>query len=304
MTMPKRLARREHSIDYAGATLFAVGAAALFLALAWGGATYAWTSTHVVGALAAGVLVILVFVAVERRATEPLVPFELLRRAPVAVGASATLLGGICFFGVIAYVPLFVQGVIGHSATASAAVLTPFMLGTVTGSIGSGQFVSRTGRYRINALLGPVFLGSGMLLLWRMGEGTSTWTVARDTVIAGLGLGLMNQTFIVTAQNAVAPSAIGTVTGFIQFSRALGTALGVTVFGAIVNQGAPRGVLGNGRLIGRLSTGERSALASAFHPAFLFGASLAGVILLIVFLAMKERPLRRSVVEEPSQAEA
>jgi hypothetical protein len=110
----------------------------------------------------------------------------------------------------------------------------------------------------------------------------------------------MNQTFIVTAQNAVGPRVIGTVTGLLQFSRVLGTALGVTVFGTIIDQGAPRGLLAHGKLIRGLSHHERATFASAFQPAFILGVSLSVVVFLVVFFCMKERPLRGTVDEQLS----
>src|SRR5207248_173827 len=94
---------------------------------------------------------------------------------------------GMAMFGTITFVPLFVQGVIGTSATSSGVVLTPLMLGAVTASILSGQWVSRSGRYRPNALLGPVVLTAGLVLLWRMGPSTTNGEAARDMVIAGVG---------------------------------------------------------------------------------------------------------------------
>src|SRR5262249_27331030 len=151
LTMPKRAARRQHSIDYAGAAFFAVGAGAVLLALMWGGGTYEWRSPQVLATLVIGAGALAAFTAVERRAREPLLPLSLLRRDAVATSAISILLGAICFFGVISFVPLFLQAVSGTSATASAAALTPFLLGVVVMSILSGQFVSRTGRYRINA---------------------------------------------------------------------------------------------------------------------------------------------------------
>jgi EmrB/QacA subfamily drug resistance transporter len=300
LTMPKPAERREHSIDYAGAALFAVGAGAVLLALTWGGGGD-FLSPRGIAALFVGAVALAAFAVVERRAPEPLIPFSIVRRGAVATSAVSILLGAICFFGVISFVPLFVQGVLGTTATASAAGLTPFLLGVVLMSIASGQFISRTGRYRINALMGPVVLGAGMYLLSRMGVDTSTATVARNMAITGAGLGLMNQTFHVTAQNAVPLRAIGATTGLMQFSRALGTALGVTLFGTIIIAGAPEGALAHGTLVRRLSAGDRAALASAFETAFLLGVGCAVAIFAVVFFFLKERPLRTSLEETEAE---
>src|SRR5437016_10533973 len=149
---------------------------------------------------------------------------------------------GMAMFGTISFVPLFVQGVIGTSATSSGVVLTPLILGAVTTSFFSGQIVSRTGRYRPNTLIGPVILGAGMLLLWQMDVHTSNGEAARNMVIAGVGLGLMMQVFVLAVQNAVPRVRIGSATAMTQFSRSIGATLGVTLMGVIINQGLPSDV--------------------------------------------------------------
>ena len=116
---------------------------------------------------------------------------------------------GMAMFGTIAYVPLFVQGVIGTSATSSGVVLTPLMLGAVTTSFLAGQWVSRTGRYRPNALVGPLILAFGMFLLWRMDVHTTNAEAARNMVVAGIGIGSMMQVFVISVQNAVRRAADG-----------------------------------------------------------------------------------------------
>ena len=295
ITMPKRTIRHDHVVDYAGATLFTGGAGALLIALAWGGGTYSWGSAYVLGALLVSAVLLTAFVFVERRAAEPMIPFDLLREPIVLTGAISMGLGTACLFGSIAFGPLFVQGVIGTTATSSGFALTPLMLGAVIGSIASGQWVARTGRYRINALMGPVVLGTGMLLSWRMGTGTTTPEVARNMAITGIGLGLMNQVFIVAAQNAVPTRVLGTVTALLQFSRAMGTALGVTIFGTLINQSLPQGILEHGQLVHQLSPHEQSELASAFHPAFLFGVATCVTLFFVVFFGLEERPLRGTV---------
>src|SRR5437667_10384251 len=176
---------------------------------------------------------------------------------------------GMAMFGTISYVPLVVQGVIGTSATSSGVVLTPLILGAVTTSFISGQIVSRTGRYRPNTLIGPVVLGAGMVLLWRMGINTTNGQAARNMVIAGIGLGMMMQIFVLSVQNSVPRRSMGTATALTQFSRSIGATLGVTLMGVIVNQQLPASVQGEGTVIHRLPAAGRLALANALQPAFL-----------------------------------
>ena len=204
LTMPRR-APRDTSTRSTGSApgCSPAGTGALLLGLVWGGKQYSWTGPHVIGALVAAAVLLAAFGVVERRAPEPILPFEILRNPIVAGSVACMALVGMAMFGTISYVPLFVQGVIGTSATSSGVVLTPLMLGAVTTSLLTGQLVSRTGRYRWNAILGPVVLTIGMLLLWRMGTGTTNGEAARNMVIAGIGIGSMMQVFVLSVQNAV-----------------------------------------------------------------------------------------------------
>jgi MFS family permease len=204
---------------------------------------------------------------------------------------------GAAMFGTISFVPLFVQGVIGTSATSSGVVLTPLILGAVTTSFFAGQIVSRTGRYRPNTLIGPLILGAGMFLLWRMGVGTTKGIAARNMVIAGIGLGMMMQIFVLSVQNSVARSAMGTATALTQFARSIGSTLGVTVMGVLVNQNLPPSVNTSGVAIHRLPPAGRRALANALHPAFFSGVVLCAAVFVISLLWIREAPLRTGLEE-------
>jgi EmrB/QacA subfamily drug resistance transporter len=297
-TMPRRPYKQDHSIDWLGAGILALGTTALLLGLVWGGRDYPWGSAHVIGALVAALVLLTIFGLVERGVREPILPFELLRNQTVASSVACMALVGAAMFGTISFVPLFVQGVIGTSATSSGVVLTPLMLGAVTTSFLSGQIVSRTGRYRPNTLIGPLLLGAGALLLWRMGVDTTNGQAARDMVIAGIGLGMMMQIFVLSVQNSVPRRAMGTATALSQFSRSIGATLGVTLMGVIVNQHLPASVRGHGTVIHRLPPAGRVALADALHPAFLSAAILCGLVFLISLLWVREVPLRKGVEEE------
>src|SRR5213079_2013483 len=145
----------------------------------------------------------------------------------------------------------------------------PMILGAVCTSILTGQLVSRTGRYRWNAVPGPVVLTVAMLLLWRMSASTTNGEAARNMVIAGIGIGSMMQVFVLSVQNAVPRSRIGSATALTQFARQMGATIGVTVMGTIVNHGLPAAARGGeGASIHRLPPELRTALADALHPAF------------------------------------
>jgi MFS family permease len=191
--------------------------------------------------------------------------------------------------------------VIGTSATSSGVVLTPLMLGAVTASVISGQWVSRSGRTRPNALVGPLVLTAGMVLLWRMNVHTTNGQAARNMVVAGVGLGLMMQVFVLTVQNAVPRTQIGSATALTQFARSIGATLGVTIMGVIVNQGLPAGARNGNEGLGihRLPQPLRVALSNAFHPAFLAAACVAAIVFVIVLVFLEEVPLRQSLEDVP-----
>ena len=299
LTMPRRAPRLHHSVDYRGAGLLAGGTGALMLGLSWGGREYEWGSPEVLGAVAASAVLLAAFGLVERRVREPILPFELLRRSTVAAGIASTGLAGMAMFGVIAFVPLFVQGVIGSSATSSGVVLTPFMLAVVGTSILTGQWISWTGRYKPNALAGPLVLGAGLVLLSTMDTSTTTEQAAGYMVVSGIGLGLMMQTFVVAVQNSVPLDSMGSATALTQFSRSIGTTLGVTLMGVIVNQGLPAGVQLEGATVHRLSLALRTDLADALQPAFLASACVCLVLFVVVVAGIHEVPLRRGFEEAP-----
>jgi EmrB/QacA subfamily drug resistance transporter len=269
LTMPRRAPHTDHSIDWLGAVLLALGSTAFLLGLVWGGRQYAWGSPEVLLAVISAAVLFAVFAAYERRVRDPILPFDLMRNRTVAVSLACMALVGMAMFGTISYVPLFVQGVIGTSATSSGVVLTPLMLGAVTASFISGQWVSRSGRVRPNAIAGPIVLTVGLFLLSQMTVHTTNGEAARNMVIAGVGLGLMMQVFVLAVQNAVPRARIGAATAMTQFSRSIGATLGVTLMGVIINQGLPSGVDSEGIMIHRLHGALRVGLANAIRPAFL-----------------------------------
>jgi EmrB/QacA subfamily drug resistance transporter len=303
LTMPRRRERREHSIDWFGAGLLSAGTAALLLGLVWGGREYPWGSVQVVGALVSAAVLLAAFAFVERRVREPILPFDVLRNPIVASSVLCVSLVGMAMFGTILYVPLFVQGVIGTSATSSGVVLTPLILAAVTTSIITGQLVSRTGRYRQNAVLGPIVLAFAMFLLSRMDANTTNAEAARNMVVAGIGIGSMMQVFVLSVQNAVQRASMGAATALTHFARSIGATLGVAIMGLIVNQGLPRGVgVGEGASVHRLPPAAREALADALHPAFVAATFVAVLVWVIAVIGVKEVPLRRGVDDATEHA--
>jgi MFS family permease len=173
-------------------------------------------------------------------------------------------------------------------------VLTPLLLGAVTTSFVAGQWVSRTGRYRGNVIVGPFILAIGMILLWRMNVHTTSGEAARNMVVCGIGIGSVMQVFVLSVQNAVRREQMGSATALTQFARSIGATVGVTIMGVIVNQGLPKGLRGaaEGVTVHRLPPALRDDLANALHPAFLAAACVAVAVWLIALIGVKEVPLR------------
>lgn len=282
----KRNRREQHAIDWVGATLLTAGATAGLLAAVWGGVEYPWASAPIVGLLLACAILIAAFVVCERRVEEPILPPALFGNRTFAAAIAALFPLGAAMFGAIMFVPLFVQRVLGESATSSGAVLTPLMLGWIAASVGAGQFVSRTGRYRPVLLAGPPLVAAGFYLLTRLDVGASTGAVTRDVVVVGLGLGLVIQTFVVVVQNSVPRRMIGVATASTQFFRTIGGTVGVTVMGAIVTARV-HGPVGD----------QPAQIAHHLHAAFALAIFLAALAF-VATLFVPHTELRRTM-EEP-----
>ena len=304
IAIPKRTQRREHSLDLLGATLLAIATSSFLLGLVWGGEQHPWTSTQVLAAFGIAAVAVTAFTFVERNSEEPILPFEFLRNPIVAAGVASVGLSAMAMVGTIAFVPLFVQGVIGTSATSSGVVLTPFMLGAVTASAISGQWISRSGHYRPNAIAGPIVLGFGLFLLSRMDTSTTNAEAAAFMVVSGIGLGMMMQVFVIAVQNQVPMRSMGSATALTQFARSIGATLGVTLMGVIVNHGLPAGSHLDRGSVHRLPPNLREALAHALQPAFLTASLLCLVTLATVLLWLKEVPLREEVETPPPEPAA
>ena len=231
---------RERRIDFVGALTLVAGVVPLLLALSWGGNDYPWTSPVILGLFAFAAVMLVLFGLVESRAIEPIIPMSLFRNSVVSVSVLALTLMAISMFGSILFIPLYIQGVIGTSATQSGTVLMPMMVVNIGSSIVGGQIISRTGRYKPVGLFGLVMMSLGMFLLSQMGSDTSYLTVVRNMIVLGLGMGPAMPVFTLAAQNAVKMSQLGVVTSLTQFARSIGSTLGVAVFGSLLtNRFAP-----------------------------------------------------------------
>jgi EmrB/QacA subfamily drug resistance transporter len=231
---------RSRNIDFLGAFALVLGVVPVLLALSWGGNDYAWTSPVVIGLFVVGAIMLFVFGLIESRAIEPIMPLNLFNNSIVSVSVAAMMVMSMGMFGTILFIPLYIQGVIGTSATQSGTVLMPLMITMIAASVIAGQIISRTGRYKAFGLVGLLIMTVGLYLLSGMGPETDYLTVTRNMIIVGLGLGPTMPVFTLAAQNSVKMSQLGVVTSLTQFARSIGSTLGVALFGSLLtNQFAP-----------------------------------------------------------------
>jgi len=268
--------RRRVKIDYLGAATVTASVVALLLALSWVGEGYDWDATRVVVGFVVSAVLLAAFVPVEMRADEPVIPLSLFRSRVFSSGALLMFLVGIGMFAVILYTPLFVQGVLGKTATGSGTVLTPLVFAMTGVSIVVGQIVARVRRVKPFMLLGTLIMAFGVYLLTTLDVDSTQATVAFYLAITGLGLGQIMPTVTLAVQNTVSKNLLGVATSATQFIRSIGSTVGTAVIGSIVTKGYAEGLANDApaqapdRLVSALenpnalvSEGARDALARA-----------------------------------------
>jgi EmrB/QacA subfamily drug resistance transporter len=315
ITLPSRVERVRHRIDYAGTALLAVGLSSLVLLTTFGGTTYAWGSAQVVGLGVLTIVSIALFTRVERRASEPILPPRLAKNRVFVVTSAVGFVVGFGLFGALTYLPLFQQVVRGQSPTSSGLQLIPVMAGLLTTSILSGQLISRRGRYKVFPIVGTALTVVGMLLLSTLDAGTSTLAASAYMLILGFGLGFVMQVLVLAAQNSVPYEDLGVATSGATLFRSIGGSLGTAILGAIfanrLTHELSSALAAGGAQTGALEAGsvDPSALKRlppAVHDAYVGGFTSA---LSTVFIAaaafsvlafalswfIREQPLRRTV---------
>ncbi|MGO8980836.1 MAG: MDR family MFS transporter, partial [Streptosporangiaceae bacterium] len=233
LQVPGKLGRVHHFIDYLGSALLALAATSFILLTSLGGTTYAWNSAPIWILGSCGVALVGVFVLVERRAKEPVLPLHLFTLRAFTVTSIVGFIVGFAMFGAITYLPAFFQVVKGVSPTLSGVQLLPLMAGLLVTSIGSGQIISRTGKYRFFPIAGTAVMTLGLFLLSLMGVGTSSLVDSLYMLVLGLGIGGVMQVLVIIVQNAVPHSELGVATSGATFFRSIGGSFGTAIFGAI-----------------------------------------------------------------------
>jgi EmrB/QacA subfamily drug resistance transporter len=323
-------------IDWFGVATLIACLVPLLLALTWV-TEHGWTSTRVESLLAVAAVMLVAFIFVETKAPEPLLPLSLFSDPIIRVCSLANFMVGIGMFGVIIYLPLFMQGVLGVSATRSGSLLTPMMLAAVFGNIFGGQVTSRVGKYKFLAIVGSVLLALGMIVFATMTIDTPNWEVVIGMILCGLGMGFVQPVYTVAVQNTAPRQHMGTATASTQFFRAIGSTVGVAAFGSVlltlykhefdagVPAGTPAAALkpfsnplllpmirpqleegfgkypGGLRLLAKLFENVKFSLAHGIHQIFIAGAVIM-CIAIVWNLTLKEIPLRGHAKEAPAPA--
>jgi len=286
LTSAARPARRP-IVDGAGVALFTAGVSALLLGIVEAGRLGSWARTEVVILLVLGAAVLVAFVAVERRAAEPIVPLRLFANRMVLAAVVTRFLAGMAMFGALSFVPLFLQTVTGASATRAGLVLTPFVLGWVVMSVVSARLVLRVG-YRTVVVIGMASLTAAFLLFQRWSAALSAGSAMLDVLLAGIGMGMVVVPMLIAVQSVVARSDLGAATSLTQFFMSIGGALGLSLMGAVMSQ--------------RLHIGL--PMADALHGVFVVGFAVCVAALASAFMvpAGRARDLARGEMRgEPTR---
>ncbi|MFF9072666.1 MFS transporter [Streptomyces sp. NPDC014872] len=315
--------RTKHIIDYLGTFLIASVATCLVLVASLGGTTWAWGSAQVVALSVLSVLLVVAFVHVERRATEPVIPLTLFRGRTFTLVAVISFVVGFAMFGAMTYLPTFLQVVHHITPTMSGVHMLPMVLGLLLTSTASGQIVSRTGRWKVFPIAGTGVTAIGLLLLHRLTETSGTWLMSVYFFVFGAGLGLVVQVLVLAVQNAVTYRDLGVATSGATFFRSIGASFGVAVFGTIFTNrltdelaaalaghslppGASAGRLAaDPRAIGQLPPALRTqvlhAYATSITDVFLYAAPIVLIAFVFAWFLREDR-LRGSVTApEPSE---
>jgi EmrB/QacA subfamily drug resistance transporter len=320
---PSLKAGRGGRIDILGALLVVTAFVPLLLALSWGGHQYAWSSPTILALFAITAVALLLFIGVELKVSEPLLPLELFRNKVFSLGNGAAFVISMAFFGAITFVPLYLQLGIGVAATQSGMAMLPMMFGLILSSTVSGRLVTKIGRYKPMMLFGAIAMLAGVFLMTRLTPQTTVLGVAWRMFVLGLGLGPSQGLFALAIQNAVPVQSLGVATSSSQFFRQIGSTVGVAVFGAVMTQALAAEVArAGGGGAANVSLDKLQALAAqqaqsglgaktlavdpllrvAFSRAIVdlfWAAGAIAVVGLVLILLLPELPLRRHGHAEP-----
>ena len=233
IVLPKATVAGRPIIDYAGIALLAGAASCIVLVTSLGGSVWAWDSAGVLSLIIGFIVLVVGFILVEQRVSEPVMPPRLFRNRVFVISSAIGFVVGFAMFGAITFLPVYMQQVRGVSATESGLRLVPMMAGLLLTSLASGMIISRTGRYKLFPILGCGCFTVGLFLLSRLDQNTGVVESSIYMFILGVGLGMVMQVLVLAVQNAVEYRDLGTGTSAATFFRTIGSCIGVAVFGTV-----------------------------------------------------------------------
>ncbi|WP_333774537.1 MFS transporter [Streptomyces sp. IBSBF 3136] len=314
-TLHLPVVKREVKVDWGGATLISAAVSLLLVWVTFAGDKYDWVSWQTYTMVGGSVLLGALFVLVEAKASEPIIPLRLFRNRTITLASLASLFVGVAMFTGTVFFSQYFQLARDKSPTMSGVLTIPMIGGLFISSTVSGQFITRTGRWKAWLVSGGVLVTAGLALLGGIRYDTDYWKMAIFMALLGLGIGMMMQNLVLATQNQVAPSDLGSASSTVTFFRSLGGAVGVSALGAVMSHRITHYVKDGisalspkyqAALAGSSSTDSipdmnalpkpiRTLLESAYGhgiaDVFLIAAALAAVAFLIT-LFIKEVPLR------------
>lgn len=233
---PKAEKKAGETVDYLGSIFLTTTIVPALLAFSWAGTKYNWNSAQIIALFSGAIVSLILFIAAEKKAKSPIMPLNLFKNSIFTISNIIAFAIGVAMFGGVMYIPYFVQGVLGFSATHSSFITMTMTLGLVIASAIGGQIITKTGKYKTQAIIGLLITTIGMFLFTTMNAQTSQWLLVLYLVLVGLGLGVGMTVFTLTVQNAVEQSYLGVATATSQLFRSIGGTVGVALMGTVLNQ--------------------------------------------------------------------
>ena len=231
---PSQKAKEKEPIDFLGSITLTITIVSLLLGFTWAGDKFDWVSFQIIGLFSLTLISLLAFILIELKVKSPVLPLYLFKNSVFTVSNVAGMLMGMGMFGTIMYVPFYVQGVQGESATVSGLVEMVMTISMVTSSILVGNLITKTGKYKIFALLGLIIMAIGLILNSTLQVESSLTRLILQLIVVGIGLGVNMPVFNITVQNAVSHKYLGVATSAMQTFRQIGGTVGVALLGSVM----------------------------------------------------------------------
>ncbi|WP_107450872.1 MFS transporter [Streptomyces sp. LUP30] len=327
-TLHLPVVKRDVKVDWSGAFFISAAVSLLLVWVTFAGDKYDWMSWQTAAMVGGSIVLGLIFVLVESKAAEPIIPLRLFRNRTITLSSLASLFVGVAMFTGTVFFSQFFQLARDKSPTMSGVMTIPMIGGLFISSTVSGQFITRTGKWKIWLVSGGVLVTAGLGLLGTIRYDTDYWKMAVFMALLGLGIGMMMQNLVLSTQNQVAPSDLGSASSTVTFFRSLGGAVGVSALGAVmahrITDYAQDGIAGLGPKYASLAAGSSSSseipdmdklpapLRTVMESAYGHGIAdvflIAGALALLAFLItlfIKEVPLRtRGALAQAADADA